>query len=79
MKLKKLRIINFRNFDNCEIELSNKNLIFGMNDVGKSNLIHALRLLFDNRVRNYSIYDTDFHQLDKLLKKLKFLAILILV
>lgn len=64
VKLKKLRIINFRNFDNCEIELSNKNLIFGMNDVGKSNLIHALRLLFDNRVRNYSIYDTDFHQLD---------------
>ncbi|WP_432481297.1 ATP-dependent nuclease [Moraxella sp. ZY200743] len=61
MKLKKLKIKNFRNFDNCEIELSNKNLIFGMNDVGKSNLIYALRLLFDRRTRNSQIFDTDFH------------------
>ncbi|WII95429.1 AAA family ATPase [Moraxella haemolytica] len=61
MKLKKLKIKNFRNFDNCEIELSNKNLIFGMNDVGKSNLIYALCLLFDRRTRNSQIFDTDFH------------------
>lgn len=65
MKLRKLKIVNFRNFDNCEIELSNKNLIFGMNDVGKSNLIYALRLLFDSKARNSPIYDTDFHICDK--------------
>lgn len=65
MKLRKLKIVNFRNFDNCEIELSNKNLIFGMNDVGKSNLIYALRLLFDSKARNNPIYDTDFHICDK--------------
>nr|WP_244773457.1 AAA family ATPase [Alysiella crassa]UOP07488.1 AAA family ATPase [Alysiella crassa] len=65
MKLRKLKIVNFRNFDNCEIELSNKNLIFGMNDVGKSNLIYALRLLFDGKARNNQIYDTDFHTCNK--------------
>ncbi|UQX77384.1 AAA family ATPase [Mannheimia haemolytica] len=65
MKFRKLKIVNFRNFDNCEIELSNKNLIFGMNDVGKSNLIYALRLLFDSKTRNNQIYDTDFHTCNK--------------
>lgn len=65
MKLRKLKIVNFRNFDDCEIELSNKNLIFGMNDVGKSNLIYALRLLFDGKARNNQIYDTDFHTCNK--------------
>ena len=65
MKLRKLKIVNFRNFDDCEIELSNKNLIFGMNDVGKSNLIYALRLLFDSKARNNQIYDTDFHACNK--------------
>lgn len=65
MKLRKLKIVNFRNFDDCKIELSNKNLIFGMNDVGKSNLIYALRLLFDSKARSNQIYDTDFHICDK--------------
>lgn len=65
MKFRKLKIVNFRNFDDCEIELSNKNLIFGMNDVGKSNLIYALRLLFDSKARNNQIYDTDFHACNK--------------
>ncbi len=62
MKLKKLILKNFRNFDDCEIELTNKNLIFGMNDVGKSNMIYALRLLFEQRIRNTPIQQTDFHK-----------------
>lgn len=61
MKFEKLLIKNFRNFENCEVRLTNKNLIFGMNDVGKSNMIHALRMLFDYKVRNGEIFDTDFH------------------
>lgn len=65
MKFRKLKIANFKNFDDCEIELSNKNLIFGMNDVGKSNLIYALRLLFDSKARSNQIYDTDFHICNK--------------
>lgn len=43
MKFRKLKISNFRNFDDCVINLTNKNLIFGMNDVGKSNMLYALQ------------------------------------
>lgn len=62
MKLKRLILKNFRNFEDCSIELNNKNLIFGMNDVGKSNLIYALRVLFEQRVRNIQLQKTDFHK-----------------
>lgn len=62
MQLKKLTIRNFRNFENCTIELTNKNLIFGMNDVGKSNLLYAIRMLFDTRIRNTPVEVTDFHK-----------------
>lgn len=58
----KLTIKNFRNFHNIEIELTNKNIVIGMNDVGKSNFLHALRLIFDKKVRFEEICDTDFHQ-----------------
>ena len=61
MQLTELTIENFRNFSNIKIGISNKNLIFGMNDVGKSNMIHALRMLFDSRIRNQDILETDFH------------------
>ena len=38
MKFEKVVIKNFRNFDNVELDLSNKNIFFGLNDVGKTNL-----------------------------------------
>lgn len=62
MQLKKLTIKNFRNFENCTINLTNKNLVFGMNDVGKSNLLYAIRMLFDTRIRNRPVDTTDFHK-----------------
>ncbi len=62
MRFKKLIVKNFRNFEDCSIELTNKNLIFGMNDVGKSNLIYALRILFEQRIRNIPLQKTDFHK-----------------
>lgn len=37
MKFEKVFIKNFRNFDDVEINLSNKNIFFGLNDVGKTN------------------------------------------
>lgn len=43
MKLKTLSIKNFRNFEDISITLSNKNVVFGMNDVGKTNFLYALR------------------------------------
>lgn len=45
MKFEKVVIKNFRNFDNVELDLSNKNIFFGLNDVGKTNFLYALRYL----------------------------------
>lgn len=39
MKFEKVVIKNFRNFDNVELDLSNKNIFFGLNDVGKTNFL----------------------------------------
>ena len=64
MKLKKLIIKNFRNFKNIEIELSNKNVIFGMNDTGKTNLLYALRFLLDRDIRKNGFLNTDFYKND---------------
>ena len=37
MKFETIQIRNFRNFKDIKIKLSNKNVFFGMNDVGKTN------------------------------------------
>ena len=64
MKLKTLSIKNFRNFEDISIELSNKNVVFGMNDVGKTNLLHAFRFLLDRKIRDKGFQETDFFQKD---------------
>ena len=43
MRLEKVRIKGFRNFDDTEVIFQKKTLIIGANDVGKSNLLYALR------------------------------------
>lgn len=67
MKFEKVFIKNFRNFDDIEINLSNKNIFFGLNDVGKTNFLYALRYVFDKDIRKQNLLDSDFHdkQLDK--------------
>lgn len=60
MKLKRLSIKNFRNFEDVEVSLSNKNVVFGMNDVGKTNFLYALRFLLDRKVRNNGFQDSDY-------------------
>lgn len=67
MKFEKISIKNFRNFENVELNLSNKNIFFGLNDVGKTNFLYAMRYLFDKDVRKLNLLDSDFHnkQLDK--------------
>lgn len=67
MKFEKVSIKNFRNFDDVEIGLSNKNMFFGLNDVGKTNFLCALRYVFDKDIRKQNLLDSDFHdkQLDK--------------
>lgn len=64
MKLKSLKVENFRNFEDVEIELTNQNVIFGMNDVGKTNLMYALRFLLDREVRKNGFKETDYFKND---------------
>lgn len=42
MKFDAVTIKNFRNFENITIDLTNKNVLFGMNDVGKTNFLYRL-------------------------------------
>jgi putative ATP-dependent endonuclease of OLD family len=47
MRLSRLNISNFRNFESVDIVLSRHAIFVGENQVGKSNLIHAIRLVLD--------------------------------
>ena len=47
MHLSRIRIVNFRNFSELDVALSGNVAVVGENRVGKSNLLYALRLIFD--------------------------------
>lgn len=64
MKLNRLIVENFRNFQDSTIELSNKNVVFGMNDVGKTNLLYSLRYLLDRKIRSEGFSESDYYQRD---------------
>lgn len=49
MKLRRISIRNFRNLRNVDIRPLKMTVIIGENNAGKSNLLHALRLLFDQQ------------------------------
>lgn len=63
MKIAKIHIKGFRNFNDEEITFQNKNLIIGANDVGKTNLIYSLRLLFDKSIsdKDLDLSDSDYN------------------
>lgn len=64
MKFKSLNVQNFRNFKSINLDLSNKNVIFGMNDTGKTNLLHAIRFLLDRDVRKKGFLQSDYYKND---------------
>lgn len=64
LKFIELQIKNFRNFKDVAIYLDNKNVLFGMNDVGKTNFMYALRFLLDRDIRKQGFSQTDFHRND---------------
>lgn len=64
MKFEKILIKNFRNFENVELDLSNKNIFFGLNDIGKTNFLYAIRYVFDRDVRKLNLLDSDFHNMN---------------
>ena len=62
MRFEAIKIKNFRNFEDISICLTNKNILFGMNDVGKTNFLYALRYIFDKDIRKQNFYDTDYYK-----------------
>ncbi|MBX9720975.1 MAG: AAA family ATPase, partial [Candidatus Obscuribacterales bacterium] len=62
MKISKIMIQNFRNFRKLEVELDNHGIIIGENKVGKTNLLHALRLVLDPSLSDTArmLKDEDF-------------------
>ncbi|MBZ6385943.1 ATP-dependent nuclease [Pantoea piersonii] len=63
MQISSLRLKGFRNFKDAHINFNSKTLIIGSNDIGKSNMLHALRLLLDKTLSDSDIEpnDLDFH------------------
>lgn len=59
MKISKIHIKGFRNFNDELIIFQGKTLIIGANDVGKTNLIYAIRLLFDKTISEHDLELTD--------------------
>ncbi|MBS1526651.1 MAG: AAA family ATPase, partial [Bacteroidetes bacterium] len=67
MKLSSVTLTGFRNFKKATIDLNEKTLIIGSNDVGKTNLFWALRLLLDRSLSDYDIEpsDKDFYAFEE--------------
>ncbi|MEI3376415.1 MAG: AAA family ATPase [Coriobacteriales bacterium] len=63
MRIANLHIKGFRNFVDESINLDEKTLIIGGNDTGKSNLLYALRILFDPALssRDFELTSSDFN------------------
>lgn len=59
MRIDQVHIKGFRNFSDEIIIFQKKALIIGANDVGKTNLIYALRLLFDKSISEQDLELTD--------------------
>ncbi len=62
MQLKTLYIKGFRNFKEVKVYFNEHSLMIGANDVGKANLIYALRILLDRSLSDYDyeLAESDF-------------------
>ncbi len=63
MKISNVHLIGFRNFADSSINFKDNTLIIGSNDIGKSNLLHALRILLDKSLSEADLEpnELDFH------------------
>jgi predicted ATPase len=71
MIIKEIRIRNFRSIVKADISLSDLSIIVGLNDVGKSNILKALNLFFNNET-DYSkglIFQNDYSKFSPIRKK----------
>ena len=58
MRISKIRINNFANFSEFEIETGDNLVVVGENKVGKSNLIFALQLILDPGLRGLARFQS---------------------
>src|SRR5699024_3264393 len=78
--ISRIKIKNFRNFKNIDINLSHKQVIIGENNVGKTNLLRAIQLILDPKLTDEDRYlkNTDFYDgLDEPMKKGEIIEIII--
>jgi len=63
MKITQLKLKGFRNFKNAKINVTEKTLIIGSNDIGKSNMLYAMRILLDRSLSEWDVEpkDSDFY------------------
>jgi predicted ATP-dependent endonuclease of OLD family len=60
MIIKKLRIKNFRSIADLQIDFADLTVVMGDNDAGKSNVLRAINLFFNNRTDGEKLFN--FHQ-----------------
>lgn len=62
MRIKRVHIHNFRNFELLDVELGSQVVVLGENSIGKTNFLNALRLLLDPSLPDSSrqLRETDF-------------------
>lgn len=67
MHLSKVKIKGFRNFKKITVNINPKTLVIGANDIGKTNLIWAIRLLLDRSLNDFQIEpkDSDFYAFEE--------------
>lgn len=63
MLIYRVNIKGFRNYEDVDVYLNSSSLIIGSNNVGKTNFIYALRLLFDRNLseNDLDLLDSDFN------------------
>jgi putative ATP-dependent endonuclease of the OLD family len=63
MRIGRIQLRGFRNFKDATIDFAEKTLLIGANDIGKSNLLFALRILLDRSLPDTELEpkDSDFY------------------
>lgn len=63
MNIQAVKITNFRNFQSALIRFNGDTLVVGANDVGKTNLLYAIRFLLDRSIPETELepQESDFH------------------
>lgn len=60
MEISSLKLKGFRNFKDAHINFNSNTLVIGANDVGKSNMLHSLRMLLDKSLSDSEIEPNEF-------------------